>query len=395
MNKKITFPQLAATLAALTSSSEQTAEAFLRELLNLISDTLARGESITIKGLGSFAPGLSDDNPVIWSPDEGLAEAVNRPFAFFEPVVLAAGVNEDMLEQSYQETVDIEKQHPDIPPIPKATTVIPPEIPKIPLQEESQEESPVKAPELPQTTEAETETDQPTEPAMEEAANVAESIATGIDADTDTEHEAEPEAQPETAPETQPEPEPEAEPETQPESQEEYYDNVYTEEHRRFNPWFAFLLGLASGAIIVFAYYFIKDSAYAADGSEVTDSISAPDTIDIKPIESIDSGAYAPTVTAEEVTSDSVIAVSKPIAIDTVTTSRYLTTMSRKYYGDYRFWIYIYLENDSIIKNPNRIKPGTAVKIPHPEKYGIDSNDPQSVKRAETRIAELFADKQH
>ena len=206
MNKKITFPQLAATLAGLTSSSEQTAEAFLRELLNLISDTLARGESITIKGLGSFAPGLSDDNPVIWSPDEGLAEAVNRPFAFFEPVVLAAGVNEDMLEQSYQETVDIEKQHPDIPPIPKATTVIPPEIPKIPLQEESQEESPVKAPELPQTTEAETETDQPTEPAMEEAANVAESIATSIDADTEPEPEAEPEAQPETAPETQPEP---------------------------------------------------------------------------------------------------------------------------------------------------------------------------------------------
>ncbi len=381
MNKKITFPQLAATLAGLTSSSEQTAESFLRELLNLISETLSRGESITIKGLGSFAPGLSDDNPVIWSPDEGLAEAVNRPFAFFEPVVLADGVNEEMLEQSYMDTVETEKQLPAIPPIPKTATVIPPEIPKIPIQEFPVEEKQENEPEPTPDTEIETEAAQLTEQVIEEVPENTEPLP----------------YEPEPAPIAEPEAEPEPAPETDPEPAEEYYDNEYQEEPKRFNPWWAFLIGLLAGAIIgYFAYYFINDRNPVINESEVLDNTTKSDTVVIRATEeSVDSFAQAKTGSAKAVpiTTDTIITEFNPIAIDTVTTSRYLTTMSRKYYGDYRFWIYIYLENDSVIKNPNRIKPGTAIKIPDPKKYDIDANDPQSVKRAEALIAKSIADK--
>ncbi len=82
--------------------------------------------------------------------------------------------------------------------------------------------------------------------------------------------------------------------------------------------------------------------------------------------------------------------VEKPTAVtDTVTRNRYLTTMARQYYGDYRFWVYIYEENADHLQNPNRIKPGTPIVIPPASKYGIDSNDPESVAKAEKRIAEI------
>lgn len=81
----------------------------------------------------------------------------------------------------------------------------------------------------------------------------------------------------------------------------------------------------------------------------------------------------------------------EPIAVDTISTSRYLTTMSRKYYGDYKFWVYIYEENSDVITNPNRIRPGTTVTIPDPRKYEIDANDPESLRRAEKKIGEISA----
>ena len=64
--------------------------------------------------------------------------------------------------------------------------------------------------------------------------------------------------------------------------------------------------------------------------------------------------------------------------------------MSRKYYGDYRFWVYIYLENSDIISDPNRIKPGTVVVIPPAEKYGIDPTDHESVADANEKIRAIL-----
>ena len=56
--------------------------------------------------------------------------------------------------------------------------------------------------------------------------------------------------------------------------------------------------------------------------------------------------------------------------------------MSRKYYGRYEFWVYIYEENKSKIKNPNSVSPGLVVVIPPAEKYGINKDDPESVRKA-------------
>lgn len=51
-------------------------------------------------------------------------------------------------------------------------------------------------------------------------------------------------------------------------------------------------------------------------------------------------------------------------------------------FGNREFWVYIYLENKSRIKNPNRIPAGTELRIPDASRYGINADDLQSVMRA-------------
>ena len=131
MNRKITFPQLAGEMAQLTSGSSSTAESFIKHLFDLIAEKLAKGESVTIKGIGTFSPADDPDYPVTWIPDKELAEAVNEPFAFFEAVPLGEGVTEDTLEEAdsvLDTTAEIEESTaaiPVIPPVP-VSPVIPP-----------------------------------------------------------------------------------------------------------------------------------------------------------------------------------------------------------------------------------------------------------------------------
>ena len=79
------------------------------------------------------------------------------------------------------------------------------------------------------------------------------------------------------------------------------------------------------------------------------------------------------------------------VRYDTVSRIRYLTTMSREYYGDFRFWVYIYEENKANIDNPNAIAPGTVVVIPAASKYGIDKDNPASVEKAKAKAVEILA----
>ena len=41
-----------------------------------------------------------------------------------------------------------------------------------------------------------------------------------------------------------------------------------------------------------------------------------------------------------------------------------LTLVSLRHYGAKDFWVYIYLYNKDVIKNPNHIKAGTKIKVP-------------------------------
>ena len=76
---------------------------------------------------------------------------------------------------------------------------------------------------------------------------------------------------------------------------------------------------------------------------------------------------------------------------DTISTTRYLTTMAKDHYGNYNLWPYIYKENSKILGHPDRIRPGTKVVIPPLSKYGVDPKNPEDIKKAKKLGVEIYS----
>ena len=122
MNAKITFVELVQLMAEATSTSTRVCELFLKDLFATISQALIDGESVKVKGLGTFkitqvkprksvnvntgkTMTISGYSKVTFTPDKALADAVNQPFAQFESVFLDDAVTDEKL-------AEIDKQHP-------------------------------------------------------------------------------------------------------------------------------------------------------------------------------------------------------------------------------------------------------------------------------------------
>lgn len=68
-----------------------------------------------------------------------------------------------------------------------------------------------------------------------------------------------------------------------------------------------------------------------------------------------------------------------------------LTLLSLSYYGDKVFWVYLYIANRDVIKDPNRVPAGASLRIPMPDRYRIDAADKESVARATKLQREILA----
>ncbi len=362
MTQKITFLQLVASLCDATSCDNETASGFIKELFENIASSLSKGETVTVKGLGTFS--LNGSNAVSWIPDEQLAAAVNEPFALFEAVELGDGVTEEILSESTPITMIDEAEENNSKAIDASE-----------ISEEKQDESPTEMPPVQITGDS-------------------------IEADSETEHE------PHTAVEAESEPTVStfiATDNTEYQNNSQVCDEPepYTRKRFHLHPCMTFLfgliLGLAGGYFgAIYAYDHISKTADSNDTAEMSREIGyTPSEEDNTTDEcvSAEETSQADTIIASG-SNESMEASSTPyLAIDTVTPYKYLTTMSRRYYGDYRFWVYIYEENKDQISDPDRINPGTAVIIPHAEKYGIDPKDKKSIADAERKSAEIQAQK--
>ena len=80
-----------------------------------------------------------------------------------------------------------------------------------------------------------------------------------------------------------------------------------------------------------------------------------------------------------------------PIVTDTLRNDNRLFDMAQRHYGDQAFWVYIALENQQQFPDYHKIPKGSAVVIPPAEKYGINSDSKQSLKKAAKAAAELKA----
>lgn len=82
---------------------------------------------------------------------------------------------------------------------------------------------------------------------------------------------------------------------------------------------------------------------------------------------------------------------SDAVVYDTISKTRYLTTMAKAHYGNYNLWPIIYEENKEKLGHPDRIRPGTPVVIPKLNKYGIDPFNKKDVEKIKQLGIDIYA----
>lgn len=123
------------------------------------------------------------------------------------------------------------------------------------------------------------------------------------------------------------------------------------------------------------------------------DSVATPvSTVDVDSVntDSIKAEPCNPTTAEEQAIVPTAPSDAKKV-YDTVSTTRYLSTIARQHYGNQHFWPYIYEENKAILGHPNRIKPGTRVVVPDLKKYNVDPKNAADIAEAKRREAEIYA----
>lgn len=362
----MSLPQLIDSLIATGIADSATIRNFIQEFTAIIEGTLARGESVSVKGIGTFhAVEVADELYIEFAPDATLAETVNAPFSIFEPVELPDNLTDADMETAEMACNETEPaSRPCPPPIPPRREAAAPE---------PAATSPVSAPAPDPIIET------PVQP--EHAEPEHKTAAPGSDNN-------EPEQAPHNTLPTK-----EIEKIIEHERVVEVRDHS---SHHTMHIVIASLLSLVAGLAIGFFannrlnLSHIKNVNIEAEGvnviskteakegkSATADSVAsvAAGHSDSIPADTVSPGQGPTAVEPEAKTVETPRAA---IVTDTVKANRYLTTMARRHYGKKIFWVYIYEENKNIIDDPDHIAPNTVVVIPPAEKYGIKAGDKES-----------------
>lgn len=104
MNEKLTIRQLSDQLSSeIFGRDAERRTALVGEIFALISDTLAEGESVSLKGFGEFRPSTDNSGMVEFTPDAAFEATANAPFASYTPVELAPEYTDELLEPEPEE----------------------------------------------------------------------------------------------------------------------------------------------------------------------------------------------------------------------------------------------------------------------------------------------------
>lgn len=346
MNSTIALPELATQVARLAGTDADSAGRFILALFGAAEAALAAGESVTLKGIGSFRRS-ADGRAIEFTPAAELAEAVNAPFALFAPMELPDDAPADIFAPDVDKDADDEAVAPSV-------------------EEQEEKES--------------VETVQAEEPAPEEEAEEE----TTADAET----EAEPEETQASAVASEP-----CE-NNDDEAEEEIEPEVIYVERRSAWPWIAAILCLVVGFAGGYCYgthcgapvpVAESDNTTTAAAAPTASAIATPgDTAQADTTASIAAAAPADTIAAPEAKE-----VKKEPVYDTVTSTRFLTTIARSHYGRKDFWVFIYEANADILRHPNRIRPGTRVVVPDLGEHA--AADPEVRAKAHRLANEIYS----
>ena len=351
-NRVLVLQDIVKALSHETDTSEALCQSFVKELFAIVAERLMNGESVTLKGVGSFDV---DGGEVRFVADPDTAAAINSAFDCFEAIELADDFDGD---EPVAEDVT-----PDAAEEEAATTAD-----EAAGTEDVADESPADGVE---PEEKESQTDELEESEADSEENKEECTAeTDADDETVTEETAEEETE-ETAEE-------EAE-----ETVEEEYDDEPQPKRGGCRFAWGFLAGFVTAAVVAAVAWFFLFGVVKKPLSQP--AVIADDTAKVAAADSVEK----PQEQSEEKTAEPEKESKKAEQTFKVTNTAYLSNISRKFYGHYAFWVYIYLDNKDIITDPDNLPVGAELRIPAPEKYGIDKNNPESIKRAEIKALEI------
>lgn len=410
MNSIITLKRLVALIAEKSGKDDALAARFVEEFTKTVAEGLERDGRVTIASLGTFArDGLAGD-AIVFIANDDIASAVNAPFEMFdaeelsvdfvdEPVIKSESapqpesehdsesepapepdpVSEPAPEPAYAPEPAPETAHtPATPPapVPAPTPVITP--PPYVSVEPAPAPIPAPAP-VAENTERE---DVPVAEPVSESPAVEELVERHDHTDR---HER-----------------------VRYNDTPRHYDSEDTprrydsKEHRggsrrrSFGTYVLMLIGFVMLSFIIgsvggyFAYPLLN-KLVSTDSEEVTEAVVEEEGT--APAE--ESVTEEVQSTADSDVAESVQPVEEPAApevvTDTVEAGNSLAKIARSHYGKSDFWVYIYIENESKLGNPDQIASGTVLVIPPAEKYEIDANDPESIKRAKKKAGEIYS----
>lgn len=320
MNNKVTFPELVEQVAQYANTSKRMSELFLKELFATISQSLIDGESVKVKGIGTFkltevSPRKSVDvntgeeieipghKKLSFAPDKDMAEAINQPFMHFETEILDDDVTDDQLaaidagepteapaadtpaEEETDDTAAAEAPAAEAPVAAEEEVVMPPVF-VAPVEEPEPEEAEaeVEAPVEP-SEEVPAEEETPAEVPADEQEEAVTEEETEIEEEVEPVAVAEPEAEAEVA-EAEGEPEAESEMVSEELADERVGQEIDKRRITRRSLLEGFVVGVVTTLIVtLFAYRLYLMKGYEATPADeepfvehvATDSMATPE----------------------------------------------------------------------------------------------------------------------
>lgn len=373
MNSTITLSQLITRLAASTGVDNNSARRFLRAFFASIEKALADGQTVSIKGIGTFNLIGNELNggkrSVSFIPDESIATEINRPFEMFDAVEIADGVNfSDNAESTSDYAIDANKQFETIDESDKLETIdMSDKIETldvgdslVSIDEATSESEPEELTE--ESVETEEAAEDPTEDRMD---SLADRVKTILWPEEEEEKDEEEETRTYVAPVIEPK-KPKA---ITTNRIQKTAESLSDPDHKKLWIWggiavvivsvIAYLAAVFTTPVDPISTEVVQEQNPADGNPENTDNAITEISVD----EATPTPSTATSTTPkEEPKAKATPAAKKEPVYDTVEIS--LIRLAKKHYGEGSYWVFIYDANRNIISNPNKIRPGQKVVIP-------------------------------
>lgn len=393
----ITADRLSKLLSGATGQPAEVCDMFIREFFKGIEHEVATHGNATIKGLGSFIATGNPSAPIEFKPDESLRATVNAPFEAFPEIELedselvdstatdlAESASENLPENESAAKNDADAETVAVNETPMPATQIS-DAGNNPAATDPAPEADNKTSATYLTPEADNKTVVPPDKPSgisDKPLETAKIITTEIEPTDNNEHAI-----------------------------------SFCEKRRlarrrpsrcRMIVWMIIMLiaGFVAGMTAGYFFYYKINAFFNAPMGNTTSNVTAerPEPTESTPQPTVVSAVKDTTIVHTDTTAiahESIHVATepdekaktapepKPARYDVVTNKIFLATLARKYYGQGDYWVYIYQANN--LKHPDRIAPGTRLRIPYPEELPLSGNDSNDIKTARRLGQTIYA----